>query len=189
MYCSNCACELPAVAKFCVRCGSRIELLREPQVSQAEIMPSPPVEEPKTLEATKSVKTNWIWPHIRDEGSAKEAVRAGALCSAFVAGVTGLLSLLAMVNGKAIAGIDGGGLVDASLFALISWRLYRYSFWWAATGLVLILSELVWKITTYPRGIGIITFLIILGFLHAVRGTYFLRNERKKQVAPSSLTA
>ena len=25
MYCPNCACELPAVAKFCVRCGTRME--------------------------------------------------------------------------------------------------------------------------------------------------------------------
>jgi hypothetical protein len=24
MFCSNCACELPAIAKFCVRCGSRV---------------------------------------------------------------------------------------------------------------------------------------------------------------------
>jgi hypothetical protein len=25
MFCANCACELPAIAKFCVRCGSRVE--------------------------------------------------------------------------------------------------------------------------------------------------------------------
>ena len=25
MFCSNCACELPAIAKFCVKCGSRID--------------------------------------------------------------------------------------------------------------------------------------------------------------------
>src|SRR2546422_1474647 len=25
MFCHNCGCELPAVAKFCVRCGSRVE--------------------------------------------------------------------------------------------------------------------------------------------------------------------
>lgn len=34
MYCPNCACELPAVAKFCVRCGSRIGVSEESRTGQ-----------------------------------------------------------------------------------------------------------------------------------------------------------
>lgn len=50
MYCPNCACELPAVAKFCVRCGSRIELSRDnPQVGQTNIVPPPPGEAPSSI--------------------------------------------------------------------------------------------------------------------------------------------
>lgn len=34
MFCPNCACELPAVAKFCVKCGSRVAV---PTVRQASV--------------------------------------------------------------------------------------------------------------------------------------------------------
>ncbi len=41
MFCPNCACELPAVAKYCVRCGARIEtVLLSPSV------PPPPAVVP-----------------------------------------------------------------------------------------------------------------------------------------------
>jgi|SRR5271155_2464363 len=34
MFCSHCACELPAIAKFCVRCGSRVEGPQSPAPSR-----------------------------------------------------------------------------------------------------------------------------------------------------------
>jgi hypothetical protein len=39
MFCSNCACELPIIAKFCVRCGARVET----SISTAPAHVVPPV--------------------------------------------------------------------------------------------------------------------------------------------------
>jgi ribosomal protein L40E len=43
MFCSNCACELPAIAKFCVRCGSHTGTSTQPQAVSVEIMASPKI--------------------------------------------------------------------------------------------------------------------------------------------------
>jgi hypothetical protein len=40
MFCSNCACELPTIAKFCVRCGSRVEGQKSPPPLQVAIPPT-----------------------------------------------------------------------------------------------------------------------------------------------------
>jgi hypothetical protein len=45
MLCPNCGCELPAVAKFCARCGSRLSLVATPQViGEQTVSPSLPLE-------------------------------------------------------------------------------------------------------------------------------------------------
>jgi Protein of unknown function (DUF2569) len=52
MFCPNCACELPAVAKFCVRCGSRVEHLtsRVETISVATPQPTNPAQETTDFE-------------------------------------------------------------------------------------------------------------------------------------------
>jgi hypothetical protein len=49
MFCPNCACELPAVARFCVKCGAKVELSMAEQMSQKTAVPPssqeiPPVQ-------------------------------------------------------------------------------------------------------------------------------------------------
>src|SRR4051812_14070330 len=42
MFCPNCGCELPAVAKFCVRCGARVDAFGSSSQSASSVSsPSP----------------------------------------------------------------------------------------------------------------------------------------------------
>jgi Double zinc ribbon len=53
MLCPNCACELPAVARFCVRCGSQLALAAKPQVAEQFASPLLPQQ---TLDASAMEK-------------------------------------------------------------------------------------------------------------------------------------
>ena len=132
---------------------------------------------------------NWLWPVITNENEAKNAAKSGAYMALFVTACTGGLAILAIATGRSYAGIDGLGLVDATLFALIAWRLFRYSLPWAVFGLVLALAELCWKLYSYPSSVGVLTVIIVLSLIASLRGTYFLRNEKRHKQAAAELTA
>ena len=127
----------------------------------------------------KSKRFNWIWPVVTNENEAKDAAKTGVFAALFVTLCTGGVAIVAISTGRSYAGIDGYGLVDASLFALIAWRLFRYSFAWAVFGLMMMFAELCWKLSNSTKSVNVITFLIILWLVASVRGTYFLRNTRK----------
>jgi len=126
---------------------------------------------------------NWVWPAITNEAEAKSAAKSGAVMALFVTVCTGGIAIFAITTGRSFAGIDGYGLVDAILFALIAWRVFRFSFPWAVFGLLLEVAELCWKLTNYPSSVGVITVIILLALIASVRGTFFLRNERKRNMA------
>ena len=134
---------------------------------------------PELPRKTKSWRFNWIWPVITNEDEAKNAAKSGGVGALFVTVCTGGIAIVAISTGRSYAGIDGYGLVDASLFALIAWRLFRYSFAWAVFGLVMMFAELFWKLSNDPKSAGVITVIITLSLVASVRGTYFLRNKRK----------
>jgi zinc-ribbon domain len=62
MFCPNCSCELPAVAKFCVQCGTRIDSVSPPAVHQSpqatadserQLITSPVEENRQTLASAR----------------------------------------------------------------------------------------------------------------------------------------
>jgi hypothetical protein len=128
---------------------------------------------------------NWVWPVITSEDEAKNAAKGGAVMALVVTACIGGFAILAIATGHSYAGIDGYGLVDAGLFALIAWRLFRYSLPWAVFGLVLALSELCWKLYSYPSSVGVISVIIVLSLVAGVRGTFFLRSERRRNQGPN----
>jgi hypothetical protein len=136
---------------------------------------------PQETKSTKTSRWNWIWPAITNENQAKNAAKSGAYGALFVALCTGGLSILAIATGRLYVGIDGYGLVDATLFALIAWGLFRYSFSWAVFGLLLWLAEVYLRMSSNPRTIGAGTVIIALSLVASVRGTLFLGNERKSK--------
>jgi hypothetical protein len=130
----------------------------------------------------------WLWRSIANPSDAENAAKIAAGAALFIAVLTGGLAIAALINRRPQFGVDGLGLVDASLFALAAWRIRNYSFAWAIVGLVLYLFEVLWGLVSLSHSaVGIVTIFIVLAFIGGVRGTYFLRNFKEVQPNVSDL--
>jgi hypothetical protein len=126
-------------------------------------------------------KQSSYWPHIETAEKAVELMRNGSFAAAFTTIMTAGISIAAIYFGHPIMGLDGWGLVDAFLFSVVAWRIYRRSLPWAITGLVIFTGEKVYGVVSNPRsGTAGIFVAIILFFyyLNAVRGGLYLRREK-----------
>ena len=112
----------------------------------------------------------WFWPEIYDRETAQDVARRGAWVALIVASLTGLLSLLSLALQTVILGIPPAALLDAVIFALVGWRIFKMSRAWAVTGMVLYLAETAYG---FSRGrIGVIAVVFLFAFLNAIRGTF-----------------
>jgi len=136
---------------------------------------------PSEMRRSRNSRLNWIWPTITNESEAKKAAKSGAYGALFVALCTGILAIIAIATGNTYAGIDGYGLVDAIVFALIAWGTFKYSFPWAVFGLLLYTAEVFLRLRDDSRQIGFITVIVVLSFVASVRGTYFLSDDKKSK--------
>jgi len=127
----------------------------------------------------------WYWPTIEDDSSAEQATKAAVGVSGFIAAVTALAAILSIVYHKPIFGLDGWGLVDAVIFALIAWRISKMSRAWAVVGLLMYLLEVGYKLATNPTGaLGVLTIVFILMYTGAIRGTFAHHRYRKADSEP-----
>jgi hypothetical protein len=130
----------------------------------------------------------WYWPTIEDESSAEQATKAAVGVSGFIAALTALLAVLSIFYHKPIIGLDGLGLIDATIFALIAWRISKLSRAWAVVGLLMYLLEIGYKLATNPSGaLGVLTIIFILTYINAIRGAFAYHRFRKaenNQIAP-----
>jgi hypothetical protein len=95
---------------------------------------------------------------------AQSAARQGVVAALFVTGATTLFVILKLSSVTA--------LVDAVLFAVIAWRIWKMSRAWALIGLLLFVVEKVyWVYVRGPKGI-VMSVIILLGFITSVRGTF-----------------
>ena len=122
----------------------------------------------------QEMNSEW-WPAVSYREGARKAAREGAGAAIFVAAITGLFSVLAIFGVQILPGFSATGLVDAGLFAIVAWRVYRFSRAWAVVGLVLFVAERTFAFFT--QGISasaglIVGIFILLGFIHGVRGTF-----------------
>ena len=66
-----------------------------------------------------------FWPLVDNVANATEVMHQGAYAYFFAAGMTVVVSAIALSLHHAIMGIDGSAFIDAAIFALIGWRVYR----------------------------------------------------------------
>jgi hypothetical protein len=114
------------------------------------------------------------WSKITDAKTARDAAMQGVGASVFVAVATGLMAIVSMVLKHPVLGIDGWALVDAGLFGIIAWRIYRMSRPWALVGLLLYAVELAIRVKNglVPIAGLVVAFVIISGFSNGVRGVF-----------------
>jgi hypothetical protein len=129
----------------------------------------------------------WLWPTITNPSGAENAVNIGVGAALLIAILHAGLTVAGLFNEASASGTDASGMIDASLFALVAWRVSKFSFVWAIAGLVLYLLEVLsGLISSAQDTVGIVTVFIVLAFIGAVRGTYFLRS--LKEVQPELAT-
>jgi hypothetical protein len=129
------------------------------------------------------------WPEIKDASTAKDAVYGAAAVSAFIAGITALLAVLSLVYKKPILGLDGLALVDAGVFGLVAWRIYKMSRAWAVIGLVLYLLGVGERLLNRPSIAFNVAFVIVvtgiaLAFIGGVRGAFAFHRYKKEEGQP-----
>jgi hypothetical protein len=122
----------------------------------------------------EEMSSRW-WPSVSDLEGAKKAAHEGAGAAVFVAAVTVLFSVLAIFGIQILPGFSPLSLVDAALFAIVAWRIYKMSRAWSVVGLLLFAAERAYAF--YYRGVtvtaGIVVgFILLLAFLNGVRGTF-----------------
>lgn len=63
----------------------------------------------------KKKRTNWWWPTIVDQESAKEAIKSGYFAAVFVAAATAVVATISIMLGNDMIPIDGWAYIDAVL--------------------------------------------------------------------------
>lgn len=115
---------------------------------------------------------NWWWPTISDQTSAIEASKSGFWAAVFVAVVTTLFATISLVIQKEILSIDPWAYLDAFLFAVIAWRIRRYSRTFAVAGLVLFVIEKALLVQTQGAKGWPMAIVLLLMFVSGVRGVF-----------------
>ena len=97
-------------------------------------------------DSTKRAKGRGWWPSIETELEAKKAADQGAGAAVFVAGVGTLFSILAIFDIRVLPGYSPLSIIDAGVFAIVAWRIYRMSRAWALVGLLGYIYELAYSV-------------------------------------------
>lgn len=122
------------------------------------------------------------WPEMNTPDAAEKAIRNAAGVAFVVAGVTALLSTLAMFN--VLHFLQPWSIIDAILFAAIGFYIRRESRVAAVLGLVLYLLEALDRILSGAGGslggFSILTILFTLYLINGVRGAFSLARLRTR---------
>ncbi|SDG75400.1 hypothetical protein [Dyella sp. 333MFSha] len=139
--------------------------------------------------ARKDNTSNWYWPTFGNRADAQQAMKGAAIASWFVAFVNLALGLFLLFSGPGAhaLGLTGAAVIDGAVFALVGWRIWRYSMIAAFAGLGLFTLEKVYQFATQPKAVaGLIMAIIIwMAFLNGVRGAFALRDFARKAELPA----
>jgi hypothetical protein len=122
-------------------------------------------------------------------GSREEAISAmhyGAYAAMFTVVANTVASIASMILRHPVLGIDGWGLVDAAIAAIVAWRIFKLSLPWACVGFLLFASEKIYGLASNPAAgsHGVIVALILLvAYINAIRGGQFLRKRSNLPVS------
>ena len=149
--CPFCAEEILAEAIFCKHCQQMLP-------GTGSRKDKKQAKRPKWRES--------FWPSVDTAEGAALAAKQGFWAAVACAVVTAALALLS------IMGFDSGALVDAALFAIIAWGLWKKSRAAAVCGLLLYVVERLYMWSTVGMQNPIVPVLLTLFFINGVRGTF-----------------
>lgn len=117
-------------------------------------------------------KTNWLWPKIVDIESARTAAKSGYWAAVIVASMTGVVATIALLSHKEVMTVNAGAYIDAGVFAIIAWRVKRYSKISAVVGTVLFLAEKIAMVISHGAAGLPVAFVLMLMFINGARGVF-----------------
>jgi hypothetical protein len=125
---------------------------------------------------------DWIWPRISDKTSARKAIKEGSVACIIIAAIDGAIGVYALAANRTFAGYDALILVDATVFAIVAWRLWKNSRPWSVVALLLMSLEVAEKLHSRPNTFSIVTVILFVAIFNATRATFALHryNEREK---------
>jgi hypothetical protein len=113
------------------------------------------------------------WPAILDEETARKVARQAFWVAVAVAGLTVLFATLAAFGIPMIAGVDAWAFLDAALFSVIAFGIWKMSRLAALAGLVLFVLERYWGFQgDVGFGYLLVTIVFTLAFVNGVRATF-----------------
>jgi hypothetical protein len=130
---------------------------------------------------TPKKNTNWYWPPVDTVEAARNTAKQGAIAAAIVSGITALFAILSLVG---VEIVSLWALVDAGLFALIAFGIYKMSRLAAVIGIALYLWGQLNQILATGNSNYILIILFTLYFIHAIRGTFAYHKLKKQQPEP-----
>lgn len=127
-------------------------------------------------------KDNVFWPDVSSLESAKKAVGYGVGAAGIVAVLTAAFATWALMSPSTVVGfIDAWAYVDAVLFTLIAFGIYKESRFAAVFGLSVFIAEKAYQIHITEKFDGaVMAVFIIIFFISSVRGTFALYRLRSE---------
>ncbi len=144
--------------------------------------PSPDLESKRTYR-------DWIWPNVNTLAGAVWATEQAFYAAAFCAVLTSVMSLLGVIGVQSVAevGFGYGTLLDAAIFALIAFGLWKQSSFAAWSGLLFYCFERVGDWILFDTKGLVVSFVFLFAFVSGVRGTVTLRRlKQSSSTAPSA---
>ena len=124
-----------------------------------------------------------LWPEMESRASAIQVTRQGVLAAALSSALTALISALS------VGGYTLYNFLDAFIFAIVAWRIYRLSFSWSIFGLVFFLVERIDGVMRGTIKINLVGWImaaaLVMCYVNSIRSTWFLRKNKAPQVEPS----
>jgi hypothetical protein len=130
----------------------------------------------------------WYWPELTSPEDSEKAARGGAGVCFLVAGVTAMAAGASAWLGRPVLGMHAGAFVDAGIFAIAGWRIWRLSRTWAVLALAIFILETAYAVESSPAipaagaYLRVILALVLTG---SVRGTFAFHSFKKKESAAS----
>jgi hypothetical protein len=123
-------------------------------------------------------------PEISSRESAIQVTRQGVLAAAVSSTLTAIVSILS------VGGFNPYNLIDAVVFMVVAWRIYRQSFSWSIVGLVIFIIEKVDQLFSstivHSNIVGwIVTAVFVMCYVNSIRATWYLRKNKEPKVEPS----
>ena len=110
-----------------------------------------------------------FWPAVDTLEAAKNTAKQGGIAAAIVAVITAVFAILSLFG---VELVSIWALVDAGLFALIAFGVFKMSRVAAVLGLLIYLWGQINQMLATGKINSILFILFVLYFIHGIRGTF-----------------